>query len=199
MGSNQLVWLVLLAGLAACGGPEVRAEPPGTGRVVDSILPREEALRRFRENLQPVDSLTGGMESRDALVAAFVRALASADTAAIAGLAVSRSEFAYLYYPTAAMGRPPYDLEPGLLWFMLTTHSDEGLARALQLYGGKPMSLIDYDCGTGRQQEGDNTVYGPCVVRWRNVNGDTLSVRLFNQILERAGRFKFLSYGNRLD
>jgi hypothetical protein len=37
------------------------------------------------------------------------------------------------------------------------------------------------------------------VVRWRNANGDTLSVRLFNQILERGGRFKFLSYGNRLD
>jgi hypothetical protein len=199
MRSNRLLWSGLLVGLAACGGPDVRAEPPEAGRVVDSILPREEALRRFREKLSPVETLTGGRESRDSLVAAFVRALASADTAAIAGLAVSRSEFAYLYYPTAAMGRPPYDLEPGLLWFMLTTHSDQGLARALQLYGGKPMSLIDYDCGTGRQREGDNTVYGPCVVRWRNGSGDTLSVRLFNQMLERGGRFKFLSYGNRLD
>ena len=29
--------------------------------------------------------------------------------------------------------------------------------------------------------------------------GDTRSVRLFSQILERGGRFKFLSYGSRLD
>ena len=94
--------------------------------MVDSILPREEALRRFREGLAPVDSLAGGVGSRDELVAAFVRAIAAADTAAIARMAVSRAEFAYLYYPTAVEGMPPYDLEPGLMWFTLYERSDEG-------------------------------------------------------------------------
>ena len=75
MRLTALFWAALLAGIAACGGPDARAELPAAGRVVDSILPREEALRRFREGLPPVDSLSGGAESRDALVAEFVRAL----------------------------------------------------------------------------------------------------------------------------
>ena len=48
-------------------------------------------------------------------------------------------------------------------------------------------------------REGENTVYGPCVVRWRGKAGDTVAVRLFGQIVERGGRFKFLSYANKLD
>jgi hypothetical protein len=199
MRVTGLFWAALLAGTAACGGPDVRAELPAAGRVVDSILPREEALRGFREGLPPVDSLSGGARSRDALVAAFMRALGAADTAAIAGLAITRSEFAYLYYPTASQGLPPYDLEPGLMWFMLFEQSNDGIRRALQLHGGTPMPLVDYDCGTGYRHEGENTVYGPCVVRWRGKDGDTVAARLFSQIVERGGRFKFLSYANKLD
>jgi hypothetical protein len=104
-----------------------------------------------------------------------------------------------LYYPTTPLGKPPYDLEPGLMWFLHTQRSDRGLSKALQLYGGRPMSLVDSDCGFGASHEGENIVYGPCTVRWRTAEGDTLAVRLFNQILERDKRFKFLSYGNRMD
>jgi hypothetical protein len=190
---------LLLSGLAGCNGSDARAEPASTNRVVDSALPREEALRRFREQLPPVDSLSGGTTSRDELVAAYLRALASADTAALQRMAVTRAEFAWLFYPTTPMGKPPYDLEPGLMWFLLTQRGDRGLTKAVQLYGARPMSLVDYDCGADASHEGENIVYGPCTVRWSTTDGDTLAVRLFNQILERNGRFKFLSYGNRLD
>jgi hypothetical protein len=199
MRAAVLFWSALLAGIAACGNPDAQAELPADRRVVDSILPREEALRRFRADLQPADSLASAADSRDALVSAFMRALGAADTAAIAGMAISRSEFAYLYYPTASQGLPPYNLEPSLMWFMLFERSNQGIRRALQLHGGTPMALVDYDCGTGYSREGENTVYGPCVVRWRAKDGDTVSARLFSQILERDGRFKFLSYANRLD
>ncbi len=190
---------LLLSGVAGCSGSDARAEPASAGRVVDSALPREEALRRFREKLPQVDSLAGGTKNRDALVAAYVHALAAADTAGLVRLAVSQAEFAWLYYPTTPMGKPPYDLEPGLMWFLHTERSDRGLSKALQLYGGRPMSLVGYDCGAEASHEGENIVYGPCTVRWLGGNGDTLAVRLFNQILERGGRFKILSYGNRLD
>lgn len=166
---------------------------------MDSILPREEALRRFRVGLPPVDSLRGGAESRADLVAAFMGALAAADTTALDRLALSRSEFGYLYYPTAAEGLPPYDLEPGLMWFMLFERSNRGIRLALRQYGGTKLSLVDYDCGTGPRQEGENTIHGPCLVRWRGPAGDTVSARLFSQIVERGGRFKFLSYANKLD
>jgi hypothetical protein len=199
MRVHLLVVAGILLGSAGCDGPDARAES-GTARgVVDSALPREEMLRRFREGLPRADSLVGGAGSRDELVAAFMRALAASDTAALVGMAVNRSEFAYLYYPTTPQAKPPYDLEPELMWFLLVQQRDRGLTRALQLYGGTPVSLLDYDCGERASHEGENVVYGPCTVRWRGEGGDTLSVRLFNQILERGGRFKFLNYGNRLD
>ena len=198
--STKLMMLgLLLSGVAGCNGSDARAEPGRAGRVVDSALPREEALRRFREKLPQVDSLAGGTRSRDELVAEYSEALAAADTAALLRLAVTRAEFAWLYYPTTPMGKPPYDMEPGLMWFLHTERSDEGLSKALQLYGGKPMTLVDYDCGPKASHEGENIVYGPCALRWRGADGATLAVRLFDQILERDGRFKILSYGNRLD
>jgi hypothetical protein len=193
-----LAGAVLLGGIAGCGNPDAHAEALRPARVADSLLPREEAVRRFRAGLPPADSLTGGAASRDALIASFMRALGAADTAAIVALAITRPEFAYLYYPTAARGLPPYDLEPGLMWFMLFEQSNRGIRRALQAYGGTPGRLVDYDCGAAALQEGENRIYGPCVVRWRAASGDTVSVRLIGQILERGGRFKVLSYANRL-
>ncbi len=199
MRSNGWVWAVLLGGIVGCRGPAARAEEPETGRIVDSLVPREVALRQFREGLPRVDSLSGGAASRDALVAAFVRALGARDTAALAGMAVTPSEFAYLYYPTAAEGKPPYDLEPSLMWFMLYERSSQGLRKALERYGGGPRRLVDYQCGETEVREQENTISGPCVVRWKDKAGDTVAVRLFSKILERGGRSKFLSYANKLD
>jgi len=59
MTLKALLGAAAIAALAACGSPDARADLPESGRVVDSILPREEALRRFREGLAPVDSLAG--------------------------------------------------------------------------------------------------------------------------------------------
>ena len=142
--------------------------------------------------------MAGGAESRDALVATFVRALGAADTAALAELAITPAEFAYLYYPTATQALPPYDLEPRLMWFMLFEQSNQGIRRALRRHGGGAMRLADYDCG-GRQREGENTIHGPCVVRLVDQRGDTLAAPLLSRILERGGRHKVLSYANKLD
>lgn len=196
-------WLVyvLLAGVGgpavACDRPEMRAEAP-LPRVVDSILPRDEALRRFRQGLAPVKVLEGGQESRDKLVAAFLRALGKRDTLALASMVVTRPEFAYVYYPTTPQGLPPYDLEPGLMWYMLVQGSDRGLRRSLAAYGGRGLQLLGYDCGTKGSREGDNTISGPCVMRVRDERGRSIPLRLFSQIIERGGRYKFLSYANKL-
>jgi hypothetical protein len=105
---------------------------------VDTILPRAEALRRFQATARPTDSLANGATSRDALVHAFVGALEKRDTAQLRRLALNRDEFAYLYYPTAPQGLPPYDVAPDLLWFMLGNGSDKGIGRALASRGGQP-------------------------------------------------------------
>src|SRR5688572_4432638 len=86
----------------ACDRPDAQAKAAPKAepkRVVDSATSREEALRRFRTKLAPVEALEGGKGSRDSLVAAYVKALGSRDTTALAAMAISPAEFGYLYYP----------------------------------------------------------------------------------------------------
>ena len=161
-------------------------------------MPREEELERFREGLSEPTSLVGGAATRDALVRGYVRALERADTVGLAALAITRAEFAYLYYPTNPEAQPPYDLAPGLMWFMLQQNSRKGLLHALEERGGRPLGYVGYRCDATPSRQGANTVWGPCLVRRRQSGGGIVEERLFASIVERNGRFKFVSYANKL-
>jgi hypothetical protein len=182
--------------LAGCGteSASARAEIGGT---IDSILPREEALARFREGLPEVPELAGGAPSRDALVRRFADALERADTAALRALLMSRGEFAWLYYPTNPQALPPYGLSPGLMWDMLSLGSGRGLRRALSAHGGRPLRYQGYACDSAVSRQGPNTVSGPCLLALGS-GRDSVAMRLFGLIVERAGRYKFVSYANKL-
>lgn len=187
--------IALLGGLAGCG---TDASARGATITVDSIVPRDVALARFRVQLPAVAALAGGAASREALVRAFVRAVTAGDTAALRGLTLSRAEFAWLYYPTATQGLPPYDLSPGLMWTMLELHGERGLRHALEEYQDRPARYVAHYCDPRVTHEGENTVYGACVVRLDS--GGTISEQqLFGLIVNRGGRFKFVSLANKLD
>jgi hypothetical protein len=130
----------------------------------------------------------------------FVDRLAAADTAGLGALTMSRAEFAWLYYPTAPEAHPPYDLAPGLMWFVLEGNSAKGLRRALEEYGGKPLGYVGYRCEGEPRVHGANRIHPLCIVRRLAEPGgtDTLEIRLFGPVLEREGRFKFVSLANRL-
>ena len=195
--STALFLLTIAGGALGCNGPTERQET-GATRVVDSFVPREVALRRFQQNLTPVTRLESPYGRRDSLLAAFINALSARDTAALAAMTVTPAEFAYLYYPTTPQSLPPYDLEPGLMWQLLQQRSERGIRRALDMYGGRKLRLVSYECGTTSSREGENTVVGPCVLRLRDAAGKSLTVGLLNQILERRGRYKVLSYASEL-
>lgn len=182
--------------LAGCSGTR---EGSRVEQVIDSVVPREEALRRFRDGLAEVESLSGGAASREALVAMFVRALESRDTATLRSLVLTRAEFGWLYYPTSPMGLPPYDLPPELMWFQLDGRSRQGIATALEARGGRRLGYLGYQCPSPPATEGENRVWGPCTVRRLQAPGDTVDERLFGPIVERGGRYKFVSFANRLD
>jgi len=184
---------------AACGEAHSKPAPHAAAAAyVDSALPIQELLRRFRADLAAAPAgLTNGAPSRDALVARFVAALEHADTIALEGLAIDRAEFAYLYYPDSPLSRPPYELAPGLMWFQLQGNSRKGALSALRLRGGRPLGVIGYRCDEPAQTQGENRVWSRCEVRHRW--GDTtLSERLFGGIIERGGRYKLLGYANGL-
>ena len=194
---RAMVLIAITAGSVGCDRTSRHADV-GAARVVDSIVPREVALRRFQQGLTPVARLESPYVSPDSLLAAFVRALSDRDTAALARMTVSPAEFAYLYYPTTPQSLPPYDLEPRLMWHLLQLRSERGIRRALDLYGGRKLRLVSYDCGRRSSPEGENTVVGPCAVRLRDRSGQQLTVQLLSQIIERRGRYKVLSYANKL-
>jgi hypothetical protein len=195
-----MVALALSAGATACTPPhEMAAAAQRTGSTaVDSALTRDVALARFRACCGQVDSLAGGEPAREALIRRFVRALEARDTASLRALLVTRAEFAWLYYETTPQSRPPYSLSPALLWFMLEGNSGKGLGRALSEFGGRPLGYAGYECDEIAHREGPNTIVGPCAIRRIGPEGDTLRVRLFGLLMERDGRWKFLSYANTL-
>lgn len=172
---------------------------PHTPQHVDSVVPREVAIERFRQGTHQVTSFSGGAKSRDALVTAWVKAIETADTAALKRLLISRDEFAWLYYPTASQGLPPYDLSPSLLWFMTDGQTSKGLRRLLEERAGKPMHFVGYTCDPKSTTEGENHVWGPCELKQLRAPGDTVSERLFGLLVERGGEWKFLSYKGRFD
>ncbi|MFL5382826.1 MAG: hypothetical protein ACJ8GN_09965 [Longimicrobiaceae bacterium] len=194
--------LLIVPMLAACGGeaedaraatsPAQVQSAPAPGTHVDSILPPEEEQRRFREGLADPGVLAGGAESREALVRAFVRAVERADTAAVRRMILSRAEFAYLYYPSTGFTHPPQRLSPALLWFLTLQESEKGIGRLFARRGGRPLGYVSSRCAPAPRVEGANRLWDGCRVTLR----DGGTERLFGPIVERDGRFKFVSYQN---
>lgn len=191
----------LLAGalaLAACDGPRGAASS-----VADSARPAaaapsiEASLRRFREGLPAVTALAGGAPSRDSLVRRLARAVERRDTLAVREMTLSRAEFAYLYYPSTQYVRPPYELAPETLWFLSQQNSEKGAGRLLQRHGGRALGLVDHACPREPAAQGANRLWEECTVRYRPAGADSVARRrLFGTIIERGGRFKFVSYAN---
>ena len=201
--------IAVLVGLSiaplACGGSNTASignqgltmtvDTPRT-EWIDSALSAEDAMRRFRADIPaPVTQYSDGASSRDALVRKFVDNVAKQDTVSLARLAVSRGEFAYLYYPNHPQSRPPYELTPQLMWFQMTANSDKGLRRLLRDFGGQQLP-VNYSCADSAEIQNGNRIWTKCVVE---TGADVKKrVALFSAILERQGTYKFLSYTNSL-
>jgi hypothetical protein len=195
-----LLAAALLTG--ACTPPERAASaatgaatPPG--RIIDSILPIEEHLRRFRAGLAGVDSLQGGAASERALVTALLSATGARDSTALGALLLSRAEFAWLYYPAHAYSRPPYELDPGTFWTLIQGNSSKGFTRLLREYGGKRLGYVTHACKPSDAVQAPVREWNQCEVGL-TVDGAETVKRMFGSIVEIGGHYKFVSYANDL-
>jgi hypothetical protein len=198
----KFVSLSLTIACAGCGtdgleGREaVRSEraPP----VVDSILPIPVALERFRADIAEVPTgLRGGAESAEALVRELVRLIEADDTLGFEAIALDRAEFAYLYYESTPLARPPYELPPALAWFQLQQGNRTSVLRLLRELGGRPLGYAGLVCDRPSLEQGENRIWSGCRVRIER--GDSAQeMRLFGALIERDGRFKVLSHSNDL-
>jgi hypothetical protein len=174
----------------------VRARP---GYIIDSILPVEEEIRRFQTTLgERPSGFSHGAPTRPALVAQFVRAIERNDTSALRQLVVDRDEFGYLVYPTSPNVAPPYRQAPHLVWLMRSAGTEKAVTRLMARFGGRPVGVSGHACPAPPERQGENTVWSGCVVKRTADTGDTTSLRMFGSIIERHGRFKFLSLSNGL-
>ena len=124
MTRRAVALLLILAACQSASGSERQAgapsPPSAAGRIIDSLLPIEEEIRRFREAVPEVPaSLTGGERSRHALVRRWARALEQRDSAALVSMLINPAEFITFYYPESGYTRPPYRQKPGLRWFLM--------------------------------------------------------------------------------
>ena len=170
------------------------------GYVIDSILPVEEELRRFRAAVggDSATSFTGGSDSRDALVKRFVRAVSTSDVADLRAMVVKSREFADLYYLDSPYSHPPYRQSPATAWAMMQNPSGAGLTHLLKRFGSKSLTYLSHACEPKVLREGRTTRYTGCLVRVVEATGDTTTRRMFGSIVERGGVYKFLSYTNDL-
>jgi hypothetical protein len=182
-------------GMQTSNAVEAEDKPPVH---VDSILPIDEEIRRFRERVgRTATDFDGGTASRAELVAMFVSAVERADTAALVRMSLDGAEFIDLYYPHTMYTHKPYELSPSILWLLMTQNSEKGFVRLLRRYSGQSFGYEGYRCDREPRIEGPNRIWDGCVLD-RRVHGKVESLRLFGSIIERAGRFAFVSYANDL-
>jgi len=172
-----------------------RASP---GYVVDSVLPVEEEIRRFRAAVggEAAVELRDGSDSRAELVERFVRDIAAADTTDLKRAALSPREFVDLIYPTSPNTHPPYRQSPSFVWMQISGQSASGLTRAIQRRAQQRLTYAGHACDPNAEVQGPNRLWLKCSVRLVSPAGDTTTQRLFGTIVERGGRFKFVSYAN---
>ena len=155
------------------------------------LLRRFQALTRERP-----EQLTNASGSREELVHRFLGALERGDVPALEAMRVSPAEFSHLFFPESIFMRPPYELDPRVVWMQIDAGSNTGLRRAVQHYRGMSFGYLGLICQPP-QRQGTMQVHG-CDVRRISARGDTVRDRMFGAILERAGQFKFLSLENKL-
>lgn len=208
--------LTLATALAACadgasaaeGSADASADPQHARRtpdptsfsgVVDSALPIDVLLHRFRAALVDTPTvLRHGAGSPESLTRQLLAALEAGDTTGVRSLLVSRAEFAWLYFPHAKWMQPPYEMGPGLVWLQISVASDKGYSRLVRRYGGSRLRFEALACPDAGVREGPNIVITGCRVRFAAADSATRDMQLFGSLLNRDGRYKFVSYSNDL-
>lgn len=189
-------WIALVVAVMLSAGCRDTAPAAEAAVPVDSIRPAAEALARFREGVPRVESLAGGADSRDALVARFVDAVARQDTAAVRAMVLDRAEYAWIYFPSLRRMNPATNLQPEVMWMLHAQESEKGITRVLRRLGGGQARFGGYACEAAPQVEGANRYWHACTVEAVAPDGEKAALKLFGSLIEHGGRWKIVSYAN---
>ena len=178
--------------------PQHIADVVAKGGVVDSMLPIAEQLERFRATIsERPDTLRHASKSIASLVTRWTLAVASSDTVALNAMLLDRAEFAWLYYPGSKMSLPPYEAAPQLLWGQMLSTSEAGVQSVLKVLASSSYKVAGVNCPNPPVVEGANRLHEGCNIKVERA-GASSEGAYFGTIIERDGRFKFVSYASRL-
>jgi hypothetical protein len=180
-----LGWLGLLA---ACRQPDTPATPPN---VPDSQFAPSAMIATFRERVPERPARLGGgaTASVDSLLAGYVRAVAARDTAGMRALALTVSEFAWLYYLDSPMAQKPYELDPDVMGAHISAQSARGATRALDRFGGRSSGAWRSACAPARASG---------ALRLHECTVSVAGTALRLSAVERDGRVKLVGLGTSL-
>ena len=169
------------------------------GYRVDSIFPPAEALRRFREEsgaTQPT-ALEGGDTSVVSLLTGYVAALRVRDSISVLRYALTRQEYAWLYYD----GSPEQQsgLVPQAAWALMESRSNVGLGRAAgRVSAVANARVVEAKCGATTAKIPGAELIGPCTVTLEAGNKTRTTVPLARSVMRHNGRLKLVSFANDL-
>ena len=168
------------------------------GYVVDSILPIDAEIRRFKATIggDPVPSFAHASASREALVRRIVRDVARGDSVDLASAAVTPREFIDLVYPSSPYTHPPYRESPSIVWMQIANPSNAGFLRLIRRLGGQAFEYESHTCNKAAERQGKNTLWLDCAVRVLTPQRETTTQRWFGTIIERDGRYKVMGFRN---
>lgn len=164
----------------------------------DTAIYIDTLLRRFQAGSLRSDTLSGTSSSRETLARRYLDAVTHFDTSALREMHITRAEYAYLYFPSSKMMKPPYELPPDVAWLLLTGETNKGMGTVLRRFGGQQLNFRSVRCPGEPLREGPSTVWRDCVVRFSGADGTVQERPLFAAIIEREGRFKIFSYATPL-
>lgn len=203
---HGLAALLLLSSGTACRrapeGAEAIAKRTAVAATSDSVVPVpfSAMLSEYRKLVG--DSVAGFspvFATKEALFARFDELAERGDTAALRTLALSPREFAWLYAPDARLSQPPYSMPPAAHLLFLTGASDDGMVKLANEFPKGTLHVLRHHCDRPARQEAGQTVWEYCLVDYRaGKDTATKSSLLHGAVVERGGRFKFVSLGNRL-
>lgn len=168
------------------------------GYVVDSIRPISEELKHFRLAIggRPSAQLHNGSVTRGELIRRFVTDLSANDTSDLRTILIDAREFADLIYPESPYTRAPYSQPPGLVWNQIQNPSRSGYTRLVRRLAGQRLVYRGHNCPAKPERQGQNRIWIRCLVQLSDATGTVTTHRLFGSIVERHGKFKFVSYAN---
>lgn len=168
------------------------------GYVVDSILPISEQLDRYRSAVGGGRSaqLHNASATREQLIRRFVSDVSAGDTSDLRAMLIDEREFADLIYPESPYTRAPYTQPPGLVWNQIQNPSRSGYTRLVRRLAGQQLAYAGHNCDTNAERQGRNRIWIGCLIRLSDGKGAVTTHRLFGSIVERRGKFKFVSYAN---